>query len=113
MTLYLVNAFSGSMLSAPSGVVSYETITVADACEMLHKREFVNAIGHPSTASLLSKICDMEIKPNRIMVSLKSGDQALVFQLTIRLQEGQVLSDEEIGKLFNEGKAKFMLFIVL
>ena len=111
--LYLTSAFSGSMLPE-SGMLEWKTIPLGEVKQMLKSRcdegDCVIAIGHPSTAELLSSMLDMEITANRIPIHLNKGDEVIVFQLTTRLPEGKVLSKEEIDELVSSGKAKFMLF---
>ena len=64
-------------------------------------REFVasgaeSAIGHASTAQVISTLLGVDVKQNRVRVSLQPGDQALVFQLSARPPEGRVLNSQEI-----------------
>ena len=111
--VYLTSAFSGSMLPE-SGLLTWKTIPLDEVKHILKSRcnedNCVIAIGHPSTAELLSSMLDMEITANRVPIHLNKGDEVIVFQLTTRLPEGKVLSKEEIDELVSSGKAKFMLF---
>jgi hypothetical protein len=75
--------------------------------------EVQSAIGHQSTADVLSKLLDMEIPVNRTEIKLKRGDILIVFQLATRLPEGQVLSKEEVMELYKQGKAYFVMVEVV
>ncbi len=59
----------------------------------------ISAVGHASTAKLLSKLLNYPIKVNRIEVQMKVGETALVFSLKDRQPEGIVLSLKDIKKL--------------
>jgi hypothetical protein len=75
---------------------------------------FVSAVGHPSTASALSKILGMEVPTNRVSIQLKPGDTLVVFQLALgRLPIGKELTEEEIENAWKEGKAYFLMVRVL
>jgi len=105
---YLTNAFSLSMLptSLTEGVIKFRRLNLDEVRELL-KGEFISAIGHESTAKLLSDLLQIQVPVNRIQISLQEGDEVIVVQLLIRLGEGQVLSLEEIKKLYEEGKIAF------
>jgi hypothetical protein len=60
---------------------------------------FISAIGHVGTAELLSTLLEREVPANRVSISMAVGDRAIVFRMTQRLPEGQVLSREEIAAL--------------
>lgn len=73
-------------------------------CSIEQAREFISdsftsAIGHQSTAELLSSLLGTAVPMNRIQVQTAPGDQVLVFRLKTRLQEGKVLSLDEIKGL--------------
>jgi len=71
--------------------------------------DFVSAVGHESTARLLSELLGAEIKPNRIFVDMELGDEALAIQFLERIPEGKVLSKEELEELYKQGKIVFRL----
>jgi hypothetical protein len=74
---------------------------------------FESAAGHQSTAEILSMLLGVEVPANRTAIKLKSGDVLIVFQLGIRLNEGQVLSKEEVLELYNKGQANFVMVEVV
>jgi len=61
--------------------------------------DFISAIGHEATASLLTEILDVEIPMNRISVRMNIGDRGLHFMLYQRLPEGKILTKEELEEL--------------
>jgi hypothetical protein len=60
---------------------------------------FISAVGHESTAKLLTALLGVEVPYNRIQVRLQKGDRLLVFQLLTRLEEGRVLDEDELRRL--------------
>jgi len=58
-----------------------------------------SAIGHQSTAELLSSLLDLPVPNNRIEFMQTTDDLALVFKLNQRPPEGRVLSREEIEEI--------------
>jgi len=86
---------------ADSYTIKIKKIDVNQARQMLKDNQFTSAIGHESTAKLLTLLLGIEIPMNRIQVQMGPGDIALHFVLRKRLQEGQVIKDiqelEEIG----------------
>jgi len=74
--------------------------------------ELVSAIGHESTAKILSYLLEMEIKPNRIAITVDEKDRILAFTLDFRLPEGKVLTEDELEKILNEGKYSFTIMYV-
>jgi len=110
--IYLANAFSLNMLFKPNAIIGVREMPIR-AIKQIIEDEFTSAIGHESTAKLLSKILGVEVPVNRVKIILNENDSLIVFQLTERLPEGKILSDEEIGQLFLRGKAKFFIVTVL
>ncbi len=94
MTVYIANAFSLSMVAPPT------TISVVEASEDNVKRivasGFVSAVGHESTAKIVSSRLGISVQVNRVSIQLRPGDLLVVFQLLTRLPEGKVLSEDEM-----------------
>ncbi len=80
-------------------LVSFYKIDVETAQEILAESEFISAVGHESTAKLLSQLLGVQIPQNRITVRMKDGDTALHFVLKERLPEGKILTEDELKKL--------------
>ena len=89
--------------------VRVRTVSLEEVREVLKSTPFTSAVGHESTASVLTLLTGVSTPVNRVAIKLAAGDKLIVFQLQVRLQEGQVLSAEEVFALYNEGKASFML----
>jgi Domain of unknown function (DUF1874). len=94
---YLTNAISPNMLPIPC-ILHVEYVTNEIAKKVL-SNGFINAIGHAGTASLISKLLQMNIQPNRINIKVDYEDQILVFALQKRIEEGKVLSEDEIKEI--------------
>lgn len=101
--LYLVNAFSINMLKVPfrgSQLLLVRELGVVEARKQLETFGFESAIGHESTAKVLSRELGIPIKVNRISVSLDRGDSAIVAQISgPRLPEGAVLDERDLKDL--------------
>jgi hypothetical protein len=97
MTVYLANAFSLSMLTPPTTVKVLE-VGVEDAKSIL-RDGFTSAIGHDSTAKIVSLQLGMPVSVNRVSVKLETGDVIVVYQLLTRLPEGKVLSEDEMKQV--------------
>jgi hypothetical protein len=97
---YLLNSMSIPVDFSALNVatVTMRRITVDEARKLLSDG-FISAVGHPSTAQLLTELLGTEVPVNRIAVQLKSGDIGVHFVLRERLPEGKVLSKEELAKL--------------
>jgi hypothetical protein len=96
--LYIANAFSLGML--PGEVyLRVKEIDAQTTSEILKSQQFISAIGHESTAKLLTALLGVEVPYNRIQVRLQKGDRLLVFQLLTRLEEGRVLDEDELRRL--------------
>jgi hypothetical protein len=58
---------------------------------------FVSAIGHPASANFLGQLLGVEVPMNRVAVTLRAGDSALVLRVLTRLPEGKVLDEAEFA----------------
>ncbi|MEM4217851.1 MAG: DUF1874 domain-containing protein, partial [Candidatus Methanomethylicaceae archaeon] len=58
---------------------------------------FVSAVGHKSTAEILTSLTGFQIDVNRIAVDLQPGDRAVVCKIKRRLNEGEVLTQIDIN----------------
>ena len=64
--------------------------------------KFVSAIGHQGSAdvfNLLFPILHNSVQVNRIAAVMKPGDQAICLKVLGRLQEGSILTQEELEKV--------------
>lgn len=80
--------------------VKIKKIDVNQARQLVNQK-FTSAIGHETTATLMSMLLGIDIPINRIQIQMVSGDIGLHFVLKKRLEEGQVIKTihelEEIG----------------
>lgn len=104
--LYLVNSFSLGMLKNKEGKFSYKQISLQEA-QNLVRQEFISAVGHQATAELMSTLLGIPVSYNRVEISLSPGDILLVLQLLVRIEEGKVLSIEDMKELLKEEKIVF------
>jgi hypothetical protein len=111
--LYIANAFSLNMLGQPlpqQGLtLRVRPISLEEVKGVLQSTPFISAVGHPSTAAVMSALLGVEVPPNRVSITLSPGDRLIVFQLAVRLAEGQILSQEEVLALYEGGQASFVL----
>ena len=87
-----------SILTA-AGTYKLTDIDVDTARTLVHTREIDSAVGHQSTAEIMTILLDRDIPVNRQMFSQQPGQQALVFKLNGRPQEGKILTADEIEQI--------------
>jgi hypothetical protein len=110
MAVYLCNSFTLSMIIPDlldAGVVIKASPISLGEVRALLKEGFVSAVGHESTAKVLSILLGTDVPFNRVQISVGKGDVIISFQFLIRLPEGKVLGEDEVLALYNEGKIKF------
>lgn len=80
------------------GEYSFKKSSLEEVKKLLKESNFnfISAIGHQSTAEVLSELLDVNIPVNRIKFKQKLGQTAIVFKLLDRIPEGKILSKEEI-----------------
>jgi len=110
--VYISNAFSLNMFGnlPPEGrTIKVRPISLEEVKSLLREGDVISAVGHASTAEILTLLTGVEIPVNRLAITLSPGDRVIVFQLAVRLAEGQILTAEEVIALYNEGKASFAM----
>lgn len=60
---------------------------------------FISAVGHAATAQFLGQLLGIGIPENRIQIKMNKGDQAIVFRLNIRMEEGRLLQADELATI--------------
>jgi len=110
MTVYLTNSFTLSMIMPDliqSGVIIKASPISLEEAKSLLQQGFVSAVGHESTARVLSSLLGTDVPFNRAQIAITGGDVIVSFQFMVRLPEGKVLGDDEVLALYQEGKIKF------
>jgi hypothetical protein len=115
--IYLSNAFSLNMLNLnpeiPTPVRLFVRPIDLKRVKSLFELGFESAVGHQSTAEILSNLLGIEVPANRTAIKLQLGDILIVFQLGVRLAEGQVLSKKEVLDLYEKGQESFIMVEVV
>jgi hypothetical protein len=96
ITLYLLN--TTVIPNDAYGIWEIKQITKSQA-KWYAKKQFVSAIGHQSTAEIMSLILECEVPVNRISITPSPGDQCLCFKLAHRAPEGVILNQQQIEEL--------------
>jgi len=94
----LCNAFSLSMIQKTPAAIGVWEVSLEQVKKLL-SNGFTSAVGHPSTAQLLTKLLGVNVPVNRVQVKLDDNTILVVFQLLARLPEGKILTEEELKQL--------------
>jgi len=92
--MFIINAFSASMLAELPCSVTFTELSAPGAKFLIARREgagdtIESAVGHADTAEVFSAALDYPVQPNRVSVTLRDGDVALLGQYSgPRLPEG-------------------------
>lgn len=95
MPLAILNT---SILTA-AGSYTLQDITVEEARELVEDNNLDSAVGHASTAQVMTTLLGVEIPTNRQVFTQQPGQQALVFKLNGRSEEGKILTAAEIEEI--------------
>lgn len=87
-----------SILTA-AGDYSLRDITLEAAQKLVKSNDLDSAVGHQSTAEIMTTLLGVEIPVNRQMFVQQPGQCALVFKLNGRPEEGKILTVEEIERI--------------
>ena len=96
--IMLLSAFSLNSFPQLPVNIELKEISKAEAILILKNRGFVSQIGHPSTAEILTEQLGIKIPFNRATLTFTKSSEVIVAQVALnkRLQEGQVLTKEEM-----------------
>ena len=97
-------ALLNTTIATVDGVFEVRTISLEQARELVQSNELLSAIGHDSTAKIMTELLGVNIPVNRIQFEQEEGQTALVFKLKGRAPEGVVLTKEEIEEIGYEFK---------
>lgn len=64
-----------------------------------NRDNLLSAIGHESTAQIMTELLDVQVQVNRIQFAQESNQKAIVFKLNGRAPEGTILSKSEIEEI--------------
>lgn len=94
-------ALLNTSIATTSGTFKLEDITLTRAKNIIKNNtdNLLSAIGHDSTAQIMSELLENKIEVNRIQFEQKVEQQAIVFKLNGRPPEGTILSLEDIEKI--------------
>lgn len=100
VTLTLLNA----AILTSYGTFRFEPISLERARELVQEfqrpgKRVQSAIGHQSTADLLTVLLGIPVQKDRMELNQTVEDLALVFKLSRRPPEGKVLTREEIEEI--------------
>ena len=92
MKLGLLN----TTIATTDGTYVIKTISLEEAIALVQDNEIDSAIGHESTAQIMTILLGVAIPVNRQPFEQQEGQKALVFKLNGRPPEGKILSLQEI-----------------
>lgn len=93
-------ALLNTSILTTAGVYKLTDISLEEAKELVNQADSLDsAIGHKSTADVMTTLLEKEIAVNRQMFVQEVGQQALVFKLNGRAEEGKILTVEEIEQM--------------
>lgn len=87
-----------SIITADGDYEMY-SISLEKARLLLVGNEILSAIGHQSTADILTELLGQEVKMNRINFFQEVKQKAIIFKLNGRPEEGKILSRQEIEEI--------------
>lgn len=89
-------AILNTSILTTEGTFTLKDITLEEARNLVTENEILSAVGHQSTADILTTLLETEVPMNRIQFAQETGQKALVFKLNGRPEEGKILTAEEI-----------------
>lgn len=92
-------AILNTSILTTTGLFELQDITLQEAQQLVKDNEILSAVGHQSTADILTTLLGVEIPMNRIQFSQEVGQKAIVFKLNGRPEEGKILSADEIEQI--------------
>ena len=94
-------AILNTSIMTSEGVFSLRDISLEEARKLAidNRDNLLSAVGHQSTADILTTLLGVEIKMNRINFIQEQHQEALVFKLLGRPEEGKILTLNEIEKI--------------
>lgn len=81
------------------GNYTLKSITLDEARSIIKDKDLDSAIGHESTAKIMTTLLETPVKVNRQMFVQEVGQTCLVFKLNGRPEEGKILTQKEIEEI--------------
>ena len=107
-----MNYITNSTVVPCDGLWNCITVTQEFADEWIHNNSFISAIGHESTAQVISTVLGVDVPMNRITLNeLEVDTQILCFKLKQRAPEGVILNIEQIVEIGYEWKLMTLISI--
>lgn len=97
-------AILNTTIVTTDGLYRITPITLEVARELLNRNSMLSAIGHQSTADILTELLGLDVPMNRINFAQEVKQSAIVFKLKSRSPEGVILTKEEIEAIGYEFK---------
>lgn len=92
-------AILNTSILTTTGKFELKDITLKEAKNLVKENEILSAVGHQSTAEILTTLLETEVPMNRIMFEQETGQKALVFKLNGRPEEVKILTVEDIEEI--------------
>jgi hypothetical protein len=92
-------AILNTSIVTTDGTYTLTSISLEDARKLVQSAPIDSAVGHESTAALLTTLLDVDVPTNRQLFAQEVGQRALVCKLNGRPPEGQVLSREDLEEI--------------
>lgn len=102
-------AILNTTILTSDGDFKLSTISLDEAKEIVKYKEIVSAVGHESTAQILTELLGVNVPINKINFKQEKGQTALCFKLKGRPEEGKVLTVEDIESIGYEFKKLEMM----
>jgi hypothetical protein len=81
------------------GSYEYRKASLEEVKEVIKDKDFQSAIGHESTAQVISTLLEIDCPVNRIIYQQQPGEIAIVFKMNGRPPEGKILTIKEIQEI--------------
>ena len=82
------------------GGYKFQPISLRGVRKLLAENpDFISAVGHESTAEILTTLLGITIPMNRTAIKMQVRDRAIVFRLKARPAEGKILNISEIEQI--------------
>lgn len=89
-------AILNTSIMTTEGTYTLTKISLDEAKKLASENETLSAVGHQSTADILTELLGVPVPLNRIQFAQVPGQKAIVFKLNGRPPEGKILSRAEI-----------------